>query len=262
MEEEIYLEFAKEIASEAGKIMRKYFMKKDISCYKGDKTIVTIADKEINSYLIEKVKETFSNHCVDGEEEIFGKSNYVWVCDPIDGTAMYARGIPVSIFSLALVIDGVPIIGVIYDPFTENMYTAIKGKGAFQNNKKIHVNDYNLEDMKTMCHCDLGSKSGYKMTQIVQELMQKTYVSDVGSIARACSCVASGDFTMAVFAGKEHKNCDIAAAKIIVEEAGGKVTNLFGMEQRYDTSIKGAIISNGKVHEEVSAIINKYLEDN
>lgn len=262
VDENIYLDFAKEIAYEAGNIMRKYFMKKDISSYKGDKTIVTIADKEINAYLISKVKEKFPNHCVDGEEEVFGKSNYVWVCDPIDGTAMYARGIPVSIFSLALVVDGEPKVGVIYDPFTDNIYTAAKGKGAFQNNEKIHVNNYDLEDVKTMCHCDLGSKAGYNMTEIVQELMTKTYVSDIGSIARACSCVASGKFTMAVFAGKEHKNCDIAAAKIIVEEAGGKVTNLFGAEQRYDTSIKGAIISNGKVHDEVVFEVKKYLENN
>ena len=260
MKKEEYLVFAKEIASEAGNIMRKYFTKKDISQYKGDKTIVTIADKEINSYLIKRVKETFPEHCVDGEEEVFGKSNYVWVCDPIDGTAMYARGIPVSIFSLALVIDGTPVVGVIYDPFTESMYTAIKGKGAFQNSEKIHVNDYDLDDIKTMCHCDLGSKAGYNMTKVVQELMIKTYVSDIGSIARACSCVASGEFTMAVFAGKEHKNCDIAAAKVIVEEAGGKVTNLFGEEQRYDTSIKGAIISNGKVHDEVKTIIERNIE--
>lgn len=260
MKEECYLEFAKEIANEAGKIMKKYFTRKDISQYKGDKTIVTIADKEINSYLIKRVKETFPNHSVDGEEEVFGISDYVWVCDPIDGTAMYARGIPVSTFSLALVVDGVPKVGVIYDPFTENMYSAIKGKGAFQNSKKIQVNDYSLEDIKTMCHCDMGSKSGYNMTKITQELMIKTYVSDIGSIARACSCVASGEYTMAVFAGNEHKNCDIAAAKIIVEEAGGKVTNLFGEEQRYDTSIKGAIISNGIVHDEVKTIIEKYLK--
>ena len=64
-----YLEFAKEIAYEAGKIMLKYFNSKDISSYKGDKTIVTLADKEINTYLINRVKEKFPEHCVDGEEE-------------------------------------------------------------------------------------------------------------------------------------------------------------------------------------------------
>jgi len=121
-----YLEFAKEIAKEAGKIMLNYFNENNGATYKGDKTIVTLADTEINSYLIKRVKETFPTHCVDGEEEQFGKSDFVWVCDPIDGTAMYARHIPVAVFSLALVINGNPVVDVVYDPFTQNLYSAIR----------------------------------------------------------------------------------------------------------------------------------------
>ena len=136
-----YLKFAKDIAYKAGKIMIKYFEDNSEVSYKLDQTIVTKADTEINQYLIKRVKETFPTHSVDGEEEQFGKSNYVWVCDPIDGTAMYARGIPVAVFSLALVIEGVPTIGVVYDPFTDSMYSAIKDKGAYKNNKKISVNN-------------------------------------------------------------------------------------------------------------------------
>ena len=139
--EERYLEFAKEIAIVAGKIMLKYFNKDNQSSYKEDNTIVTIADTEINDYLIKQVKEEFKEHSVDGEENKYNNSNYVWVCDPIDGTAMYARGIPTAVFSLALVVNGKPIIGVIYDPFNNEMYYAQKGKGAYKNNQKITVND-------------------------------------------------------------------------------------------------------------------------
>ena len=67
----------------------KYFNSDNGAMYKGDNTIVTLADKEINSYLIKRVKEQYPTHSVDGEEEMFGESKYVWVCDPIDGTAMY-----------------------------------------------------------------------------------------------------------------------------------------------------------------------------
>ena len=74
-------------------------------------------------------------------------------------------------------------------------------------------------------------------------------------------CVASGDFSLAIFPGTKHKNCDIAAVKIIVEEARGIVTDLFGNEQRYDESINGAIVSNGKVHNEVTETVKKYLKD-
>ena len=75
-------------------------------------------------------------------------------------------------------------------------------------------------------------------------------------------CVANGDFNLAIFPGTKHKNCDIAAAKVIVEEAGGKVTDLFGNEQRYDQSIKGAIISNGIVHDDVLKFIKNNIIEN
>lgn len=258
MEQE-YLEFAKDIAKHAGEIMLKYFNKDNGASYKGDKTIVTLADKEINSYLIKKVKEKYPNHAVDGEEEQFGESKYKWVCDPVDGTAMYARHIPVAVFSLALVIDGESIIGVVYDPFTESLYTAIKGQGAFENDERIKVNDYTLKDIKTVCHCDMWSKAKYNICNVYEELRKITRLNDIGSITRASCCVATGDYTLTIFTGTEHKHCDIAAIKVIVEEAGGKVTDLFGNEQRYDKSIKGAVISNGKVHDEVVEVIKKYI---
>ena len=256
---EEYLEFAKNIAYEAGKIMLKYFNQNNGASYKGDKTIVTIADTEINSYLIEKVKECYPEHSVDGEEEQFGRSNYVWVCDPVDGTAMYARHIPIAVFSLALVIDGVPNVGVVYEPFTDSLYTAIKGKGAYKNNQRIEVNDILLNDMKSVSNFDMWSNADYNIYDVIKEIGKRTYFVSIGSVIRACMCVASGKFNFAIFPGTKHKNCDIAAAKVIVEEAGGKVTDLFGNEQRYDKSIKGALISNGIVHDEVIEVIKNYI---
>lgn len=258
--EEKYLEFAKEIAKEAGKIMTKYFNAKDISSYKGDKTIVTLADKEINQYLIKRVKEEFPEHSVDGEEEQFGKSNYVWVCDPVDGTAMYARHIPVAVFSLALVVNGEPIVGVVYDVFTEHLYTAIKGNGAFVNEEKLEVNDIVLDDMRSISNFDMWPGADYNIYDVIKELGKKTYFISIGSVIRACMCVASGEFNLAIFPGTKHKNCDIAAVKVIVEEAGGKVTDLFGKEQRYDQDINGAIVSNGIVHEKVVKTIKDLLK--
>lgn len=254
-----YLDFAKDIAKHAGEVMLKYFNQNNGASYKGDKTIVTLADTEINSYLIKRVKEKYPSHSVDGEEEQFGKSDYVWVCDPVDGTAMYARHIPVAVFSLALVVDGEPMVGLVYDPFTDNLYTAIKGNGAFKNNKKIEVNDILFDDMRSVSNFDMWSNADYNLYDFIKKIGKRTYFVSIGSVIRACMCVASGEFNFAIFPGTKHKNCDIAAAKVIVEEAGGKVTNIFGENQRYDQSIKGAIISNGMVHDEVISIIKKYL---
>ena len=260
MNNEEYLVFAKEMAYDAGKIMKKYFLEDNGSSYKYDQTIVTKADTEINSLLIEKVKEKFPTHSVDGEEEQFGESKYVWVCDPVDGTAMYARHIPVAVFSLALVVDGISTVGVVYDPFTDNLYSAVKGNGAYRNNEKIFVNNIELDDMKSVSNFDMWPEAQYNMYDSIKELGKKTYFVSIGSVIRACMCVANGDFNLAIFPGTKHKNCDIAAAKVIVEEAGGKVTDLFGNEQRYDQSIKGAVISNSLVHNEVIEVIKNNLK--
>lgn len=256
---EKYLEFAKDIAYKAGEIMLKYFKGDNGASYKFDQTIVTKADTEINAYLVDKVKQSFPTHSVDGEEEQFGESTYVWVCDPVDGTAMYARHIPVAVFSLALVANGVSEVGVVYDPFTNNLYSAIRGQGAYKNNKKISVNDIKLDDMKSVSNFDMWPKADYNIYDSIKELGKKTYFVSIGSVIRACMCVANGDFNLAIFPGTTHKNCDIAAAKVIVEEAGGKVTDFFGNEQRYDRDIRGAIISNGIVHSEVISVLNKFI---
>lgn len=260
--EKQYLDFAKEVALIAGEIMLNYFKGDNGASYKYDQTIVTKADTAINSYLVARVKNQFPTHSVDGEEEKFGNSNYVWVCDPVDGTAMYARHIPVAVFSLALVVNGEPIVGVVYDPFTKNLYSAAKGQGTYQNDIKIHVNDKELDNMKSVCHYDMWPDAEYNIYDAIKELGKKSYFIGIGSIIRACMCVANGDFNLAVFPGTKNKNCDIAAVKIIVEEAGGKVTDLFGNEQRYDEAINGAIISNGTIHDEVVSVIKKYVKNN
>ncbi len=248
---ERYLEFALEIANKAKEIMLGYYGSKIDSSYKVDQTIVTKADKEINHYLVERVKAEFPNHSVDGEEEKMGHSDYVWVCDPVDGTAMYARHIPVAVFSLALVVDGEPVIGVICDPFNNRTYSAVKGKGACVNGTKIHVNDVDLVDKRCIGNYDMWSLSKYDIYDCMRELSKKTYYTSIGSVARACTCVASGEYAVVIFPGSKGKNCDVAAAKVIVEEAGGKVTDLFGNNQRYDEDINGCIASNGVVHDEV-----------
>ena len=255
-----YLDFAKNIALEAGKIMLKYFEMRDIESYKEDNTIVTLVDMEINEYLIKEVKEKYPIHSVDGEEKSFGQSDHVWVCDPVDGTSMFARGIPTAVFSLALVIDGKSTVGVVNDPFTNNLYYAASGLGAYKNNTKISVNNIALDDMKSVSNFDNWPEAVYNLYESITKLGKKTYFVSIGSVIRACMAVADGKFNLAMFPGTKRKNCDMAAVKIIVEEAGGKVTDLFGNDQRYDQDINGAVVSNGLVHTEVIEVTTSLLK--
>lgn len=250
------LEFAKSVANEAGKIMLKYFGNAERSYKFEGKEIVTVADTEINNYLIEQVKKYFPNHAVSGEEESFGESNIKWVCDPIDGTEMYACNIPTASFSLALVVDGVSELGVIFDPFLNRLYYATRGGGAYLNGEKIFVNNSKVFDRhKSVMSFCCWEGCGVDIYGMLSKT--KWYSVALGSAVRNGIHVATGDFICSVHPG--NRNYDIAALKVIVEEAGGRVTNIYGREQHYDGDIKGAIISNGKIHDEVVKNLSEFI---
>jgi fructose-1,6-bisphosphatase/inositol monophosphatase family enzyme len=211
--------------------------------------------------VIDRVRAAYPDHGVYGEEDSFGRDkNQLWVCDPVDGTAMFARGVPVAVFSLAFVVDGEPQLGVVYDPFTDRLYTAIKGEGAFCNEQPIHVNNTTIAGKSAIANYDVWPKAELfnKMYPLLNFLNKEgVYKVHIGSCVNACMQVARGSFVVQVFAGSKGKNTDIAAAKVIVESAGGRVTNIDGEDQRYDRDIKGAIISNGVVHDEIIKIIKE-----
>jgi len=249
-----YLKLAKEIAGGAAEIALKYFGFEVEKTWKSDNTPLTQADVEINRFVIEKVNSAYPEHSVKGEEESNKKegSKYIWVCDPIDGTIPFSSGLPLFTFSLALVdqSNGQPILGIANDPVMKNMYWSCKGMGAFRNGKKISVSkDADLKH--TYLNADGGMKNGgfSKMNTMtsLKEKGAKVYV--FLSVVYGGIQVANGKFSGTVFFGP-HAH-DVAALKIITEEAGGKVTDLNGNERRYDEEGLGAIISNGLVHEEL-----------
>ena len=101
-------------------------------------------------------------------------------------------------------------------------------------------NQMTTDDIKSVANFDIWPAAEYNIIDVIKKIGKKTYFVAIGSVIRACTCVASGEFSLAIFPGTIHKNCDIAAAKVIVEEAGGKVTSFWGNEQRYDKYIQGA----------------------
>lgn len=248
-----YLELAKTIAHRAGDIMLTHFDTNVSHREKEDKSIVTIADEAINRMVIEEINKAYPGHAINGEEASDRRdSEFTWVCDPIDGTVPYAKGIPVSVFSLALCQNGEPIIGVVYDPFMKRLYSAVKGEGAYLNDQPINVSDKGIA-RHTLIDTEWWSEAEYDTDTFGRNLSQETkcYVLRIGSIVQAACRVAVGDFEACVFPGTKDKNVDIAAVKVIIEEAGGKVTNIHGQDQRYDQDIDGAILSNGVIHQEL-----------
>ena len=247
-----YLSFAKDLALRAGDIMLEHFMVGAATKIKDDNSPLTIADTAVNRMVIEEVAKHYPEHGVRGEEESNQQDHheYVWVCDPIDGTIPYALGIPTNVFSLALVVNGEPIMGVVYDPYLKRMFHAEKGRGAFMNDRKIHVSADGLEP-----RVPIGLSSQNSIQSHVDLKQRELRIFTMYSCVYSAMLVAAGQFAAHVHSGT-HSH-DVAASKIIVEEAGGKVTDLDGEEQRYDQPINGAIISNGVGHDELIALIRR-----
>lgn len=243
------LDTAVSIAKEAGLIMLKYFDGDQEVEIKGDRSLVTIADKLINSLVIERLSKEFPDDGVIGEEESnaeYGMGRR-WLCDPIDGTRAYIWGTPTSMFSLALVIDGKPIVGVAYDPFLDRMYTGIIGEKSFCNDKVISVSS---KDLKTGIVAVTSSVKSFFKTKYLQKFIDDkvALASFSGAVYRAL-LVAKGKFVGYVEGGIGAH--DMAAADVILKGAGGKITSLEGKDLDYSKPFKGIIISNGIVHDEL-----------
>lgn len=251
---EEYLEFAKKLTKEAEEIALKYFSFEVENTWKEDNTPLTKADTEINDLVIKRVNETYPNHSIRGEEKSDKKesSQYIWVCDPIDGTMPFSCGLPIFTFSLALVdqSNGQPILGIVNDPVMKNMYWAYKDGGAYRNGNKISVAQ-NTTLLNTYINIDgSGRDLNFSNLPLLKSLSEKKCkVMKLLSVIYGGVQVANGKFVGTVFYGPYPH--DVATLKIIIEEAGGKVTDLNGEERRYDQDGIGFIASNGILHNEI-----------
>jgi len=255
---ENYLQFAKKLAQEAGKIALKYFSFEIENTWKDDNTPLTQADTEINDLVIKRINKNFPEHSIYGEEksELKEKSKYIWVCDPIDGTMAFSCRLPLFVFSIALVdqSNGLPILGLIDDPVMKNIYWAYKGSGAYKNGKKIHVSNNSLLKNTYLSTGASGKAIGFSNLPLIKTLSEKNckVMKYPGFIYGALQ-VPNGKYIGAVYFHKYGH--DVAALKIITEEAGGKVTDLNGEERRYDQDGVGCLISNGFLHNELLQIV-------
>lgn len=252
MHMEKYKKVAVDLAYEAGKIMRKNFglgMKKE---WKSDDTPLTETDLDVNSLVIKTLLKEFPAHSVLGEEEsrMVEGSEYTWVCDPVDGTAPFSHGYPTFAFSLALTKNGESVLGVIYDPMLDRLLVGVKGEGATLNGKKIFVSKKN-----SLQNAFINLDIKKRLVGIKELLIDTSWASTIYSAVYVSMLVACGEFEAEIF--EYTSPWDAAAVKIIIEEAGGKVTDLDGNEQRYDQKINGFIASNGVLHEQILQMVQQ-----
>lgn len=254
------IDLAKKLALQAGSMMINTFGSRMTPDWKANHTPVTETDIAINTLVLTEIEKYFPDHSVLAEEGSNIKtSDYVWICDPIDGTIPFSHGIPTCVFAIALTYKGESILNVVYDPFLKRLFWAEKGKGAWMNDRPLRVSE-----KKELTHAVIGYSPSRSIPGLFQSLIQfaqqeHIHIVAVGSAIYSGMLVATGDLTASIFAGK--KAHDSSPLKNLIEEAGGKMTSVSGEEQRYDQEVNGHIVSNGFLHERFLQIILKHQSE-
>jgi myo-inositol-1(or 4)-monophosphatase len=241
------------IAREAGSLLMDFFPQRVKIEYKGEADLVTVADRKSEALILERIRQQFPAHDVMGEEggRIESGSDYKWYVDPLDGTTNFAHGFPVFCVSLAVEHRGHRVAGVVYDPTRDEMFTAELGSGARLNGEAIRVSATSrLSDC--LVATGFPSQKRHKNPNIhfYHQITLKTHgVRRAGSAALDLCCVASGRFDG--FWEFNLNPWDTAAGVLIVEEAGGRVTDFSGGP--FQLASRETLASNGLVHEALLA---------
>ena len=255
-----YRQVAREIAERAGKLLLDEFQKPHHLEYKADASIVTMADRRSEEFIVDRLRAHFPEHAIVAEEGGGEEtpSEYCWYVDPLDGTTNFAHSYPAFCVSLALARGEKILVGVVHDPTRGETFHAVSGKGAWLNRKRIYVsgtegvagglfatgfpalnrdNNPNIFYYDRFTHCSHGVRRG-------------------GSAALDLSYVACG--RLDGFWEFNLKPWDVAAGWLLVQEAGGTVSDLKGL--RYYLGAKEIAASNGRIHDELERVFAEVAE--
>src|SRR5258708_5304575 len=232
-----------ELAREAGALLMSFFGKVAIE-YKGDVDLVTQADRSSEKMIVERIRKQWPEHDLIGEEGSRREtgSDFRWYIDPLDGTTNFAHGYPVFCVSIALEFKGERIAGVVYDPSRDEMFAAEKGSGSFLNGRTVHVSSI-AKLKESLVSTGFPSHKRHKNPNIHfyhQITLRSHGVRRAGSAALDLCYVACGRFD--AYWEFNLNAWDTAAGVLLVQEAGGKVTDFtagpFNIHNREDFGYK------------------------
>jgi len=247
-----FLNLAVKAAFKAGKVLKKGFdLEKEI-IFKRFADPVTLYDKESEKIIVDQILSNHPDHSILTEENLSRDVNkdYKWIIDPLDGTVNFTHKIPYISISIALEINQQVVLGVVYNPVLDEIYTAIQGAGAFMNKKRLSVSN-----ISSIGKALVATGFPYERDGRIEELMKPmpAFLKDyqgyrrLGSATMDLVYVARGSFDG--FYEENLKPWDTAAGKIIVEEAGGKLTDY--SNNPYSVYQKTIIASNSLIHNQI-----------
>lgn len=250
---------AMEIAREAGELQLEELAKTRTIEYKGKFNIVTEVDKACEKLICDFLKERFPSHDILAEEGTGTKntkknSEWLWIIDPLDGTVNYAHGYPLFAVSIALLHKGHAVVGVVFEPNRGELFAAERGGGAVRNEKPIRVSQ-----VKDVYSSMIATGFAYNVADVernnlacFEKMIRKCHAIRRDGVASTDMCYAAcGRFDG--FWELYLKPWDIAAASLIVEEAGGRVSMFDGSP--LDIFGDEIVASNGIIHEEMLQIL-------
>jgi len=228
--------------------------------------LLTLIDPLCEKTIRETILETFPSHDFLGEEDVPpGKeasaaaidaklvnnpSHYLWIVDPIDGTSNFVHGMPLCMPSVAVAYRGEVVAGVIHDPHRQETFTAVRGRGARMNGEKIRVGEQSTIGDAIVAMGSPPAEESMKMSlAALPVLMPKVRtIRMIGSAALMLAWVANGRLT--AYWEYDLSSWDVAAGSILIEEAGGSMTDL--NNERWNLRTRKICVSNGgMVHEEI-----------
>ncbi len=256
-----FLDTAVEIAREAGALLLQFSQQPLEISYKRRSDLVTEADRRSEALIVERLRARFPKHGIVAEEGGGQQtdSEYCWYVDPLDGTTNFAHGFPVYCVTLGLTFREEVVAGVVYDPTREELYTAERGSGAYLNHQRIRVSKTTQLAEGLLAtgfppfarNHDLNIEYYFRFTKLSHGIRR------AGSAALDLCSVASGRFD--AFWELKLNPWDKAAGSLLVEEAGGRVTDLRGAP--FNLLGDDIFASNGLVHEEMCRVFSEVLAE-
>lgn len=254
------LDIARNGAVEAGGILADYF-RNGVQMRTKSASVDLVSDADINAEraIAKIIQEAFPEHSILGEEENSGsvEAEHLWIVDPLDGTTNFAHGIPHFAVSIAYYQNGAAQMGVVFNPITNDWYTVEKDGGAFHNDRPITVgeeSELGSSVIGTGFYYDRGDVMRDTLAAIDRLFQQQIHgIRRFGTASLDLAMVATGSF--AAFFEYQLSPWDFAAGKLLIEEAGGRVTTCDGAEIPIATT--SVLASNGKVHQAVRQHIQR-----
>lgn len=250
------LEFAIGVAKEAGALLRDRLNTNFTISHKGEINLVTEVDIASESLIRERIATRFPRHQVLAEESGLAETNseYRWVIDPLDGTTNYAHGYPIFCVSIGLEYKGEAILGVVYDPMRDELFSAERGSGAWLNNKKIHVSSIQKLSkalLSTGFPYDIKTSKATNLEHWTNFAMHAQALRRDGAAALDLCYTACGRFDG--FWELNLSAWDMVAGSLIVTEAGGQVSDFAG--SGFSPYTPEIVASNGLIHEQMIEVL-------